>query len=81
MALRDAALNPDGTIRDPLLFDRSIMLQCRVLTRAVKLKSKAYENFRAGAFFETVIEAIREEAPDVSHRIIDRLRRLSASMA
>jgi hypothetical protein len=80
MALRGAAFNADGTIRDPELLDRSINLRMRVLARAVKLKSKAYENLRAGAFFEAVIDAVRQEAPHVSHRIIDRLRRLSSSM-
>jgi hypothetical protein len=81
MTLREAALNPDGTIRDHEMLDRSIILRNRLLNRAVNPKSKAYENLRAGAFFESVIDAVRQEAPDVSHRIIDRLRRLSASMA
>jgi len=81
MTMREAALNSDGTIRNAEMLDRSIILRCRLLNRAVNLKSKAYENLRAGAFFEAVIDSVRQEAPHVSHRIIDRLRRLSASMA
>jgi hypothetical protein len=80
MAMREAAYNQDGTIRDAAILERSVRLRCHVISRAVKLKSKAYENLRAGIFFEAVIEVIREEAPDVSDRIVGRLRALSGSM-
>jgi hypothetical protein len=80
MTMRASALNADGSIRNPDLLERSIKLRCSVLVRAMKLKSAIYDNFRAGAFFGTVIDEIRLEAPEVSHRIVTRLRRLSATM-
>jgi hypothetical protein len=80
VAMRAAAYNLDGTIRDVAILERSVRLRCHVISRVVKLKSAAYENLRAGVFFEAVIKAISEEAPDVSQRIGGRLRSLSASM-
>jgi hypothetical protein len=80
MAMRAAALNADGSVRNPDLLHRSIKLRCSVLLRAAKAKSTIYDNFRAGAFFGAVLEEVRLEAPEVVHRIVARLRGLSAAM-
>src|SRR6266478_1139425 len=74
MTMRECALNADGSIRNPDLLHRSIKLRCSVMVRAMKLKSVIYDNFRAGAFFGAVVDEIRQEAPEVSHRIVTRLR-------
>jgi hypothetical protein len=78
--LRGHALTADGRIRDPALFHRSMKLRMAILERAVKLQSLIFENYRAGAFFGSVLREIGEEAPELQRRVTARLTRLDESM-
>jgi hypothetical protein len=81
MLLRSRALHADGTVRNAALLDRSIRLRYFLVSRRVKLQSRIIDNARGGAFFSAVIATVAQEAPEAAHRIIDSLRRLSASIA
>lgn len=81
MALRTDALNADGSVRNSRLLDASIRLRTAILIRTVKIKSRVYDNYRAGAFFGAIFREIEKESPAVAQRVAATLRRLQASMS
>lgn len=77
-ALRDHALNSDGSIRSPMVFDRSIKRRAALLAQSVKLSSQIYAVRNVQAFMDTLIEEVALESPELRRRVLARLRRLHA---
>jgi hypothetical protein len=78
-ALRDFALNPDGSIRSPMIFDRSIKRRMSLITRSVKLSQQIYAVRNVQVFMDALIDAIASESPELQRRVLARLRQLRAA--
>jgi hypothetical protein len=78
-ALRESALNPDGSIRSPMIFDRSIKRRMSLITRSVKLTQQIYAVRNVQVFMDTLIDEIATESPELQRRFLARLRQLAAA--
>ncbi len=78
-ALREFALNPDGSIRSPLIFDRSIKRRMSLIARSVKLSQQIYAVRNVQMFMDTLIDEIASESPELQRRLVARLRQLAAA--
>jgi hypothetical protein len=78
-ALREFALNPDGSIRSPLIFDRSIKRRMSLIARSVKLSQQIYAVRNVEMFMDTLIDEIASESPELQRRVLARLRKLAAA--
>lgn len=74
--------NADGTqgeaIKNPTFFAQSIKLRSDLLENAVKTVQQFYNLQRMQRFYDTVLEEIAAESPEMAKRIIERLERLDA---
>jgi hypothetical protein len=78
-ALREFALNPDGSIRSPMIFDRSIKRRMSLIARSVKLSQQIYAVRNVQMFMDTLIDEIASESPELQRRLLARLRQLQAA--
>jgi hypothetical protein len=73
------ALNADGSVRNPVVLDRTIGTRLKLLVQTVRLERQIQDLGRTQKFFNAIVDEIAAEAPTVAHRIIERLRRLNNS--
>ncbi len=78
-ALREFALNPDGSIRSPLIFDRSIKRRMSLIERSVKLSQQIYAVRNVRVFMDALLDEIASESPELQRRLLARLRQLWAA--
>jgi hypothetical protein len=78
VALRAYALNPDGTVKRPLILDRAIKTRLTVISRSVKLLRQVYEVRNVQIFMDALVEEIALESPDLQRRILARLRSIQS---
>jgi hypothetical protein len=78
--LRMHALKADGAIRDPVAFNRALGSRLKLIVRSVKLEREIYDLRRSQSFFDAILREVAAASPEVSHRIVDRMRALSASL-
>jgi hypothetical protein len=76
MALRQSALNADGSVRLPAIFDRSIKTRLVLIARSVKLMNQIYSLRSVRMFFDALILEIELESPDLQRRLLARLQQL-----
>lgn len=65
-------------INNPAAFDKSIVRRADLLETAIKAVQEVWDLRTMQAFYETVIEEIGKEAPDVQRRIMERLADLNS---
>jgi hypothetical protein len=75
-ALRQSALNADGSLRSPAVFDRSIKTRLALIARSVKLMNQLYALRNVRMFFDSLILEIQSESPDLQRRLLARLQQL-----
>lgn len=75
-ALRQLALNTDGSVRLPAIFDRSIKTRLALIARSVKLMSQIYALRNVRIFLDSLILEIQLESPDLQRRLLARLQQL-----
>jgi hypothetical protein len=75
-ALRDYALNVDGSIRSPLIFDHSIKRRMTLIARSVKLSQQIYAVRHVQVFIDALINEVALEMPAIKQRVLARLRQL-----
>ena len=78
-ALRQSALNADGSVRSPAIFDRSIRRRLALIARSVKLMSQIYSVRNVRRFFDVLVFELGSESPDLQSRFVARLRQLQQS--
>jgi hypothetical protein len=78
-ALREYALNVDGSIRSPPIFDRSIKRRMTLIARSVKLSQQIYAVRHVQVFIDALIDEVASETPAVRQRVVARLRQLRAA--
>jgi hypothetical protein len=76
MALRRSAMNADGSVRLPAIFDRSIKTRLALIARSVKLTNQIYSLQNVQMFFDALILEIQLESPDLQRRLLARLQQL-----
>jgi hypothetical protein len=76
-ALRQSALNANGSVRSPATFDRSIKTRLTLIARSVKLMNQIYCLRSVRMFFDALILEIELESPDLQRRFLARLQQLS----
>jgi hypothetical protein len=74
--LRQSALNADGSVRSPAIFDRSIRRRLALIARSVKLTSQIYSLRNVQRFFDVLLLEIGSESPALQRRFLARLRQL-----
>jgi hypothetical protein len=74
--LRHSALNADGSVRLPTIFDRSIKTRLALIVRAAKLMNQIYSLRNVQMFFDALILEIASESPDLQRRLLARLQQL-----
>jgi hypothetical protein len=77
-ALRQSALNADGSVGSPAIFDRSIKTRLALIARSVKLMNQIYCLRSVRMFFDAFILEIQVESPDLNRRLLARLQQLSS---
>jgi hypothetical protein len=75
-ALRQSALNADGSLRLPAVFDRSIRTRQSLIARSVKLRAQIYSIQNVRIFVDALIREVQLESPDLQRRLLARLRQL-----
>ncbi len=78
-ALREYALNPDGSIRSPLIFDRSIKRRMSLIARSVKLSHQIYAVRNVQMCMDALISEIASESPELQRRVLARFRQLQTA--
>lgn len=75
-ALRQAALNADGSVRLPAVFDRSIKTRLALIARSVKLMSQIYSLRNVRLFVDALMLELESAPPDLQRRLRGRLQQL-----
>jgi hypothetical protein len=75
-ALRQSALNADGSLRLPAVFDRSIRTRQALIARSVKLRAQIFSLRNIQMFFDSLIAELQMESPDLRRRLLARLQQL-----
>jgi hypothetical protein len=78
-ALRQSALNADGSVRSPAIFDRSIKRRLALIAQSVKLSQQIYAVRNMQMFFDTLVDEIATESPELRRRMLARLRQFAAA--
>jgi hypothetical protein len=78
-ALRRSALNADGSVRSPAILDRSIKRRLALIRQAVKLSQQIYAVRNMQTLFDTLVDEIASESPELRGRLLARLRQLQAA--
>jgi hypothetical protein len=78
-ALREFALNPDGSIRSPMIFDRTIQRRMSLIARSVKLSHQIYAVRNVQMFMDALIDEIASESPELQRRVLHRFRQLQTA--
>lgn len=65
-------------IKNPAAFDKSIVRRANLLETAIKAVQEVWDLRTMQAFYETIIEEIGRESPEVQRRIMQRLADLNA---
>jgi hypothetical protein len=76
-ALRRSALNADGSVRSPAIFDRSIKTRLALIARSVKLMNQIYCLRNVRMFFDALILEIESQSPDLQRRLLAKVQQLS----
>ncbi len=72
--LRAHAFRADGSVRNPILLDRAVKLRFKLIRQGLELERQIYSANAQRAFFAALVDEIAAESPEVSHRLISRLR-------
>lgn len=64
-------------INNPAAFDKSIVRRAALLETAIKAVQEVWDLRTMQAFYETVVEEIGKESPEVQRRIMERLAELN----
>jgi hypothetical protein len=78
-ALRQSALNADGSVRSPAILDRSIKRRLALIRQAVKLSQQIYALRNVQLVMDTLMDEIASESPGLQRRVVARLRQLQAA--
>jgi hypothetical protein len=76
MKLREASLNPDGSVRLPAVFDRAIKTRLALIARSVKLTAQIYSLRNVRLFVDALSLEIELAPPDLQRRLKARLQQL-----
>jgi hypothetical protein len=74
--LRRSALNADGSVRLPAIFDRSIKTRLVLVARSVKLMNQIYSLRNVRMFVDALVLEIESAPPDLQRRLKGRLLQL-----
>jgi hypothetical protein len=74
MALRAHALDRDGRVRKPDVFDRAMKMRLKLIGQGVKLTQQILDARAQQTFYDALIGEIAAESPEVQRRLITRLR-------
>jgi hypothetical protein len=77
--LRQSALNADGSVRSPTIFDRSIKRRLALIAQSVKLSQQIYAVRNVQIFVDTLMDEIASESPELQRRVAARLQQLAAT--
>lgn len=67
-------------IKNPVMFDKSIVRRATLLENAIRAVQEVWDLRTMQHFYETIIDEIGTESPEVQQRIIQRLAELNAKM-
>jgi len=76
----DASGKESERIKVPAFFSQSIKLRSDLLETAVRTVQQFYDLRRMQQFYDSVLEEIAAESPEVAQRITERLARLDSEM-
>jgi len=65
------------SIKQPMLFEKQIARRASLIETSIKTVQELWDLRTMQGFYQAIIEEIGKEAPDVQHRIMDRLRALN----
>jgi hypothetical protein len=67
-------------VKNPMTFDKSIARRASVLELGIRALQQIWDTRMMNTFYETIINEIRAEAPEVAERIIRRLAALNSQL-
>jgi len=77
LMLREFSLNNEGKVRIPLFFEKSIRLRTDILETGIGAAREIWDLERIQVFHQSIVDAIREVAPEVAHAIVERMHAVS----
>jgi hypothetical protein len=79
-ALRQSALNADGSVRSPAIFDRSIKRRLALIAQSVKLSHQIHVVKNVQLFIDRLMDEVASESPELQRRVVARLRQLAGAV-
>lgn len=74
MKMRAFAVKEDDSIKNPMLFDRSMERRERFVNVALNAMREVWELRRIEQFMDVIVDEVAQESPECAHRIMRRLQ-------
>lgn len=78
--LRKFSMDQSGRIKLPKYLTQSVSLRQKLLETALKAMQEVWDLRRMQAFYDSVLEEIAKESPEVAMRIMERLKKLNSEI-